>query len=84
MLYHYVWADFLEVLRDLSDHGFTLRSEWYEAQAEFRFPTLGETEVEGARLELRQALEPWHVLGGDGARSAARCATPTARPSASR
>jgi uncharacterized protein (DUF2126 family) len=67
MLHHYVWTDFLEVLRDLSVHGFTLRPEWYEAQAEFRFPTLGEIEIEGVRLELRQALEPWHVLGEMGA-----------------
>jgi len=67
MLPHYLWQDFLDVLRDLADHGFHLRPEWYEAQAEFRFPFCGEVEYEGVRLELRQALEPWHVLGETGA-----------------
>jgi uncharacterized protein (DUF2126 family)/transglutaminase-like putative cysteine protease len=67
MLPHYIWDDFRDVLRDLGDHGFKLREDWYEAQAEFRFPFCGEVEYEGAHLELRQALEPWHVLGETGA-----------------
>jgi uncharacterized protein (DUF2126 family) len=45
MLPHFIWEDFLDVLRDLRDHGFALRSEWYEAQAEFRFPFCGEVEL---------------------------------------
>ncbi|MCM2290839.1 transglutaminase family protein [Allorhizobium sp. BGMRC 0089] len=67
MLPNYVWQDFLEVLSDLRDHGFDFKPEWFSAQLEFRFPFFGEVEYEGSKLELRQALEPWHVMGEQGA-----------------
>ncbi len=67
MLPHYIWQDFLDVLADLRENGFHLRPEWFQAQLEFRFPFCGEVEYEGSKLELRQALEPWHVLGEEGA-----------------
>jgi uncharacterized protein (DUF2126 family)/transglutaminase-like putative cysteine protease len=67
MLPHYVWQDFLDILADLDRHGFKLDPAWFAAQLEFRFPFCGEVEYEGIKLELRQALEPWHVMGEQGA-----------------
>ncbi|WP_394893030.1 DUF2126 domain-containing protein [Mesorhizobium sp. AaZ16] len=67
MLPHYVWCDFLGVLDDLAQHGFAFRPEWFDAQLEFRFPFCGEIQYSGVKLELRQALEPWHVMGEQGA-----------------
>ena len=67
MLPHYVWTDFLDVIADLGRHGFRIDPAWFKAQLEFRFPFCGEVEYDGVRLELRQALEPWHVMGEQGA-----------------
>ena len=67
LLPDHLWADFLEVI-DTLNAGLGLRFEpsWYDAQFEFRFPRYGAISHAGVELELRAALEPWHVLGEDG------------------
>ncbi len=63
MLPHFVWSDLQDVVADLQDAGYAMKSEWFAPHFEFRFPQFGDIELRNTTLELRQALEPWHVLG---------------------
>jgi uncharacterized protein (DUF2126 family)/transglutaminase-like putative cysteine protease len=66
MLPHFIEQDFADVIQELNDAGYALHAEWFAAHLEFRFPKVGDYTVAGIELELRQALEPWHVLGEEG------------------
>jgi uncharacterized protein (DUF2126 family) len=63
MLPHYVAEDLRDVIEDLNAAGYAFRFEWFASFLEFRFPRYGMVAYEGIELELRQAIEPWHVLG---------------------
>jgi len=67
MLPHFLWADFTNVVGDLRASGLPIELDWFRPHFEFRFPRIGGIEASGIDLELRQALEPWHVLGEESA-----------------
>jgi uncharacterized protein (DUF2126 family)/transglutaminase-like putative cysteine protease len=63
LLPHFVRQDLEDVLVDLGEAGYDFRPEWFSPHFEFRFPRYGSIEQRGVELELRQAIEPWNVLG---------------------
>jgi len=63
LLPHFVAADIRDVADDLERAGYTFDPAWFEPFVEFRFPRFGTATYAGVTLELRQAIEPWHVLG---------------------
>lgn len=63
MMPHYVWSDIKEVVRDLNEHGYPFKLEWLVPFEEFRFPHYGRVQIDDMNMELRWAIEPWHVLG---------------------
>jgi uncharacterized protein (DUF2126 family) len=67
MLPHFVGRDFRDVIADLNRAGFPLDAEWFAAHFEFRYPALGRVNHAGIEIELRQATEPWYVLGEEAA-----------------
>jgi uncharacterized protein (DUF2126 family)/transglutaminase-like putative cysteine protease len=67
MLPFFVWQDFRDVIADMNAAGYPLAEAWFRPHFEFRFPAYGQIGFEDVQIELRQALEPWHVLGEEGA-----------------
>jgi uncharacterized protein (DUF2126 family)/transglutaminase-like putative cysteine protease len=63
LLPHFVAADIRDVAVDLQRAGYPFDPAWFEPFVEFRFPRFGTVTYDGVMLELRQAIEPWHVLG---------------------
>jgi len=63
MLPHFVAQDMQDVITDLQRAGYAFEHEWFAPFVEFRFPRYGTVVYNGIEIELRQAIEPWHVLG---------------------
>ena len=63
MLPHYVERDLVNALDELHARGQALDPAWFAPHLAFRFPHIGSIPVHDAEVELRAALEPWHVLG---------------------
>ncbi len=69
---HGAVADIQQVVADLNAFGIPFDAAWLDPFVEFRFPRIGSVSFgdESGRqihLELRQGVEPWHVLGEEAA-----------------
>ncbi|NIC39537.1 transglutaminase family protein, partial [Aquabacterium sp. A08] len=62
----FVRMDFDDVLDDLAQCGYRFEKGWFDPHFEFRFPLIGQVAAKGIELTLRNALEPWHVMGEEG------------------
>jgi uncharacterized protein (DUF2126 family) len=63
----FIQMDLEDVVAELNAAGYAFKTEWFAPHFEFRFPLIGEVETRGIHLTLRNALEPWHVMGEEGA-----------------
>ncbi|RXJ84980.1 transglutaminase family protein [Arcobacter cloacae] len=63
LLEHYVKEDLKSVVEYLNDEGYEFKLDWFDPFFEFRFPLYGMTMINGMHVEIRSAIEPWHVLG---------------------
>lgn len=63
LLPHFIWEDFVDVLEDFQRDGYGFDPAWFEPHFEFRFPEIGSVSPAGVKMEIRQAIEPWNVLG---------------------
>jgi uncharacterized protein (DUF2126 family) len=63
----FIQADLHDVLQEMREAGYAFDAAWFAPHFEFRFPLVGQVEAAGVQLTLRNALEPWHVMGEEGA-----------------
>ncbi len=63
LLPHFVRQDFDDVVDEMRSAGYPLEPAWFDPHFEFRFPRVGDFTRRAVHVELRTALEPWHVLG---------------------
>jgi uncharacterized protein (DUF2126 family) len=58
-----MWRDFEDVLGELRARGIDLPEDAYRPFLELRCPLIGTLQAGDVTLEVRNAIEPWHVLG---------------------
>jgi uncharacterized protein (DUF2126 family) len=63
LLPYFVREDMKDVAKDLKRAGYAFELDWLDPFLEFRFPHYGTVNIDTMELELRFAIEPWHVLG---------------------
>jgi uncharacterized protein (DUF2126 family) len=63
----FIKMDFDDVMAEMRGAGYAFDSSWFAPHYEFRFPIVGSVQSAGVELTLRNALEPWHVMGEEGA-----------------
>ena len=63
MLPTFIHMDFADVMTDMCDAGYAFDASWFAPHFEFRFPKVGSVAIAGIEITLRNALEPWHVMG---------------------
>jgi uncharacterized protein (DUF2126 family)/transglutaminase-like putative cysteine protease len=73
LLPYWMWRDFEDVLAFLAARGLPLDADGYRPFVDLRCPLVGHLQASDVRVELRNAIEPWNVLGEE------QSATGTAR-----
>ena len=63
LLPHFVHSDLRDVIAETRAFGIPLELDWFASHFEFRFPAIGTIQKDDVKVELRQAIEPWYVLG---------------------
>ena len=67
LLPSFIKMDFDDVMTEMRSAGYAFDSSWFAPHFEFRFPIVGSVQSASIELTLRNALEPWHVMGEEGA-----------------
>lgn len=67
LLPSFIEMDFSDVIKEMRQIGFEFDLQWFAPHLEFRFPLIGQIQTMGMELTLRNALEPWHVMGEESA-----------------
>ena len=63
LLPYWMWRDFEDVLAYLAARGLALPADAFRPFVELRCPLVGTLAADAGAVEVRNAIEPWHVLG---------------------